>query len=40
MARVARERLGVEPVEIPGASHNCYVAIPERTARLVDAATR
>ena len=38
MARVARERLGVEPVEVPGASHNFYVAIPDRTAELIDAA--
>jgi pimeloyl-ACP methyl ester carboxylesterase len=40
MARVARERLGVEPLELPGASHNFYVAIPARTAELIDTAAR
>jgi pimeloyl-ACP methyl ester carboxylesterase len=39
MAAAARERLGVEPVEVPAAGHNFYVAIPERTAELIDAAT-
>jgi hypothetical protein len=37
MARVARERLGVEPVELAG-GHNPYVAAPGRVADLVVAA--
>jgi hypothetical protein len=38
MARVARERLGVEPVELPG-GHNPYVGAPGRVADLIAAAT-
>jgi hypothetical protein len=34
---VARERLGVEPVEIPG-GHNPYAAAPGRVADLIVAA--
>jgi pimeloyl-ACP methyl ester carboxylesterase len=34
MRRMARERLGVEPVEVPG-GHNAYVAHPEEIADLL-----
>jgi pimeloyl-ACP methyl ester carboxylesterase len=36
LARVARERLGVEPVELAG-GHNPYAAAPGRVADLVAA---
>ncbi len=35
MARVARDRLGVEPIVLPG-GHNCYVAAPEVVAQALD----
>jgi hypothetical protein len=37
MAKVARERLNIEPIEIPG-SHNFYAASPEKTAALLSSA--
>jgi hypothetical protein len=37
MARVALERLGVEPVELPG-GHNAYAGAPDRVAHLIAAA--
>jgi hypothetical protein len=37
MAKVARERLHVEPVEIPG-SHNFYAASPDTAAALISRA--
>jgi hypothetical protein len=37
MAKVARERLKIEPVEIPG-SHNFYAASPAKTAALISGA--
>ena len=39
MERMARDRLGVPPVLVPG-GHNAYVAHPEPIAEAVDAATR
>jgi hypothetical protein len=39
MARVARERLGVEPVELAG-GHNNYVAHAEQVAEAIDLAVR
>jgi hypothetical protein len=38
MTRVARERLRVEPTEIPHAAHNFYAAQPEHTADLIASA--
>lgn len=40
MARAARERLHIEPIEIPGGAHNFYVASPDVVAdRIGDVAT-
>ena len=39
MAAAARERLGVEPVELPG-GHNNFVAHAERVAQEIDRAAR
>ena len=39
MTRMARDRLGVQPVLVPG-GHNVYVAHPEPIAEAIDAATR
>ncbi len=39
MLRMARERLHVEPIEVPG-GHNSYVAHPEEIAEAIDHATR
>ncbi|OBI40584.1 hypothetical protein A5707_09215 [Mycobacterium kyorinense] len=38
MLRMTRERLGVDPVEVPG-GHNTYVAHSEQVAELIDQAT-
>lgn len=35
---MARDRLGVEPVELPG-GHNLYCATPEAVADVVNATT-
>ncbi|MEE6140440.1 alpha/beta hydrolase [Mycobacterium sp. 050128] len=39
MLHMARERLGVEPVEVPG-GHNTHVAHPQEIAKVIDQATR
>lgn len=39
MERMARERLVVEPVVVPG-GHNCYVAHPGEVAQVIDRAAR
>jgi hypothetical protein len=39
MAEIARERLGVEPVELPG-GHNNHVAHAELVADEIDRATK
>jgi predicted alpha/beta hydrolase family esterase len=39
MLRMARERLHVEPVEVPG-GHNSYVAHPEKIATAIDHAAQ
>lgn len=36
MHRMARERLGIEPVELAG-GHNLYGAVPEAVAEVIDA---
>lgn len=39
MLHMARERLGVYPVEVPG-GHNTYVAHSQEVAEVIDQATR
>ena len=39
MERMARERLGVEPVVVPG-GHNCYFAHPHDVAEAINVAAR